>query len=452
MQQEYEAKYYNRFYGKRRARVVNNNDPRRLGRIKVECPDLFGSGISEWAMPCFPFYGGRDCGFISIPPIGSMVWVECEEGYLDHLIYTGGFFDEVDDGHKSDGSLAEEDPEYQEDISAAPAHAKGFYDGSDSGGVKGKYNVPETSFEGRYPNVTVLQTPSGHMFEMDDTSGAERIQIHHKSGSHIEILPDGTVHIISASKILTRSTFNDEFVDTNKSVVIGSDKSEQVIGNSDTAINGNLTHSVLGDVTSSYGSVEATLSGVLSVDCSALLGNVAGLLDMSIGGDLVVNCFNNVDITSVGTGSLSFSNVVTTPITPYVETAFNLMASNGTVKIMSGDPTQEVSVYGMEARGGAGGQVYLGALTNVLRTPTLGIGPVPLTKENAVCGVQLLTFLQTVMTTLNTFLGACTSPPAVPPAAATALTALTTAQTTFLTTPSPIQPLILSEVVYLSKV
>ena len=136
----------------------------------------------------------------------------------------------------------------------------------------------------------------------------------------------------------------------------------------------------------------------------------------------------------------------------YGTPAISLVGSNGTAKFVSGDPTQEVSTYGIEARGGEGGQVYLGALTTALRIPTLGIGPVPLAKENAVCGVQLLKFLQAVMSTLNTFLGACTTPPAVPPAAATALTELTTAQTTFLTTPAPEQPLILSEVVYLSKV
>jgi hypothetical protein len=449
---EYEAKYFNRYYGKRRARVAINNDPRRLGRIKVECPDLFGNGLSDWAMPNFPFYGGRDSGFVSIPPIGSMVWIECEEGFIDHIIYTGGFFDEVDDGHKSDGSLAEEDNEYQEDPSTVPAHAKGFYDGSDSGGLKGNYNVPATSFEGKYPHVTVLQTPSGHMFEMDDTEGAERVQIHHKSGSHVEILPDGTVHIISTSKILTRSSFKTEYVDLNKEVTVGGDQVDTIVGSKTTTIGGDVVEIVYGDVTSEYGSVSANLSGALSIDSSSILTNVAGLLDISVGGDTSINCFNNLDIVSNGTGFISFNNTVSIPESPYIDSALSLVASNGTARLISGDPTLEVSAYGIESRGGAGGQVYIGALTTAFRTPTLAIGPVPLAKENAVCGFQLLTFLQTVMTTLNTFLGACTSPPAVPPAAATALTALTTAQTTFLTTPSPTQPLILSEVVYVSKV
>lgn len=43
-----------------------------------------------------------------------------------------------------------------------------------------------------YPDNTVLETHSGHIIEMDDTSGNERIRMIHRTGSYMEIRPDGT--------------------------------------------------------------------------------------------------------------------------------------------------------------------------------------------------------------------------------------------------------------------
>jgi len=44
-----------------------------------------------------------------------------------------------------------------------------------------------------YPNVQVLETKSGHVIEIDDTPDNERIRTYHKSGSYIEIKPDGSI-------------------------------------------------------------------------------------------------------------------------------------------------------------------------------------------------------------------------------------------------------------------
>ena len=38
-----------------------------------------------------------------------------------------------------------------------------------------------------------MTTRSGHILEFDDTPGSERVQVYHKSGSYLEILPDGTI-------------------------------------------------------------------------------------------------------------------------------------------------------------------------------------------------------------------------------------------------------------------
>lgn len=69
----------NRYLGKFRGRVVNNNDPLRIGRITVEVPDVLGDEPSTWALPCLPFTG-PEAGQFVVPPPGAGVWVEFEQG------------------------------------------------------------------------------------------------------------------------------------------------------------------------------------------------------------------------------------------------------------------------------------------------------------------------------------------------------------------------------------
>lgn len=68
----------NRYLGKFRGRVVDNNDPLRIGRITVEVPDVLGDEASTWALPCLPFTG-PEAGQFVVPPPGAGVWVEFEQ-------------------------------------------------------------------------------------------------------------------------------------------------------------------------------------------------------------------------------------------------------------------------------------------------------------------------------------------------------------------------------------
>jgi uncharacterized protein involved in type VI secretion and phage assembly len=80
-----------RFYGKYRGTVVNNIDPMRLGRIMALVPDVSGIALSSWAMPCLPV-AGIQMGFVAVPPIGSGVWVEFEQGDPDFPVWVGCFY------------------------------------------------------------------------------------------------------------------------------------------------------------------------------------------------------------------------------------------------------------------------------------------------------------------------------------------------------------------------
>jgi len=85
-----------RYYGKYRGLVAENIDPEQIGRVLVQVPDLKGEIPSSWAMPCVPA-AGIQAGCFIVPPIGSQVWVEFEQGNPDYPIWTGGFWGLVAD-------------------------------------------------------------------------------------------------------------------------------------------------------------------------------------------------------------------------------------------------------------------------------------------------------------------------------------------------------------------
>ena len=57
----------------------------------------------------------------------------------------------------------------------------------------GSWSEPEPPYAGQYPFNNVRQTESGHIEEWDDTPGAERVHIFHRSGSFVEMHPNGIV-------------------------------------------------------------------------------------------------------------------------------------------------------------------------------------------------------------------------------------------------------------------
>jgi hypothetical protein len=86
----------NRYYGKYRGLVINNIDPLQIGRVMVQCADVLGEIPSSWALPCVPA-AGIQAGMFIVPPIGSQVWIEFEQGNPDYPIWTGGFWGLVAD-------------------------------------------------------------------------------------------------------------------------------------------------------------------------------------------------------------------------------------------------------------------------------------------------------------------------------------------------------------------
>lgn len=75
-------------YGKYRGTVVDTDDPRKQGRIKVQVPEILGDVDSGWALPCAP-YAGDKTGMYTVPSVGAGVWVEFEAGDVSRPIWVG---------------------------------------------------------------------------------------------------------------------------------------------------------------------------------------------------------------------------------------------------------------------------------------------------------------------------------------------------------------------------
>lgn len=79
-----------RYYGKYRGMVIANVDPENRGRVLVQVPDILPL-TSTWALPCMPVTGLQS-GVYVVPSVGARVWVEFEQGEIDHPIWVGGFW------------------------------------------------------------------------------------------------------------------------------------------------------------------------------------------------------------------------------------------------------------------------------------------------------------------------------------------------------------------------
>jgi len=227
--------------------VEDRNDPKTLGRLRVRClgyhtEDLTKLPTSDlpWAHVMNPITSATVSG-IGQSPLGAVegTWVvgfftdgsdaqqpmimgtlpgvpaklptkDATRGFQDvtnanYPKYTETDVNRLAVNEKTeddDGNVSESNPHStltirraDRDLAVGIAQIDGIFDGVaqiDPDLDTTFWDEPETEYNATYPRNHVYESEGGHIREMDDTPGAERIHERHNSGSGYEIFPNGT--------------------------------------------------------------------------------------------------------------------------------------------------------------------------------------------------------------------------------------------------------------------
>ncbi|SNQ61971.1 phage baseplate assembly protein V [Candidatus Methanoperedens nitratireducens] len=116
--------------------VTNNKDPDDLGRVKVKFPWLSDTDESNWAR-VVSLMAGKERGIYFLPEVDDEVLVAFEFGDINMPYVIGSLWN-------------------------------------------GKDKPPQTNSDGKN-NMRIIKSRSGHLIKLDDTDGAEKIEIIDKS-------------------------------------------------------------------------------------------------------------------------------------------------------------------------------------------------------------------------------------------------------------------------------
>lgn len=114
----------------------------------------------------------------------------------------------------------------------------------------GSWDEPETPYNAEYQKNHVHESESGHVHEIDDTEGAERLHTYHKSGTFEEIHPDGSKVIKIVKDEYTIIAGDGYFcIEGNASGFVGGNNDLVIKGNNNVKIDGTNTIDVEGKST-----------------------------------------------------------------------------------------------------------------------------------------------------------------------------------------------------------
>lgn len=204
--------------------VEDNKDPKKLGRCRIRILGVHSPLDSEmstnnlpWAEQSNSLFISAESGFgvSTVPAQGTWVWCFFEQGYPNLPVYFGKVQEFIEEVPSKKYMFRDPDEIYPDSnrinesemnrLSRAEKlnltiHNKintslDTISKSDStSGADVSQTEPEsTDNKVKYPNNTVIESKSGHIIEIDDTKDNERIRLYHKTGTYLEIKPDGSI-------------------------------------------------------------------------------------------------------------------------------------------------------------------------------------------------------------------------------------------------------------------
>lgn len=222
----------NRVYGMVVAVVTNNQDPDGLGRVKVTFPWLSDQDESHWARLAVPM-AGPERGVYFLPEVDDEVLVAFEHGLIEFPYVLGALWN-------------------------------------------GKDKPPESNDDGKN-NMRTIKSRSGHVIRLDDTDGAEKIEIIAKGEKSTIVIDakDNTMSITS-EKDLTITSSDGTLTLSGKAVAITS-TSDAITLESNAGVEVKAT----GDLKQSGNGVEVQANGKMDLKAGPQLNIKGGMVNIN---------------------------------------------------------------------------------------------------------------------------------------------------------------------------
>jgi len=215
-------------------KVENREDPLKLGRVKVRIYDfhtenkaLMPTDELPWAIIMMPAISTSH-DKVGISPTGLTVGATVIGFFMDGGDANQPVVMGTIHGIPENNVQKHDVPEVAREINNIQKTFDSF--------------EPASAYASKYPYNKVLRTESGHVVEIDDTPGKERIHVFHKSGTYKEINQDGR----QVDKVVDDHF---EIIFGNQTVHIRGNQNIKVDGNVNIMVDGTYTCESKGNMT-----------------------------------------------------------------------------------------------------------------------------------------------------------------------------------------------------------
>lgn len=211
--------------------VEDIDDPEKCGRVRVRNiveqslateQDYTDTEDLEWAHVLMPVTAGPGIFGVGASPTWLQLKSKVMCFYRDHEnkkypIVMGVLLDFDKDDTTAHGVSAQARGEWKDSAIKFPGE-------------------PKSSYAAEYPFNKTITTRRGHVVEIDDTPGSERIHVYHRSGAYIEMRPDGSVVMRSVGQTLNYTEGSQIIYAVSGNVTIST-----LGGSTNILANGNIT-------------------------------------------------------------------------------------------------------------------------------------------------------------------------------------------------------------------
>lgn len=262
-------------------RVVDVNDPDKIGRVKIRLSGIHNIQVIDddipWSHCISSIMSASNQGIGSTPTgmdVGNVVFGILHDDEQEFIVL--GTYHGVGDVNGLAIGIKNDESDNKTNIQS------GFEEKTDYSKVV-------------YPKNKVIQTTTGHIIEVDDTPGLERINVMHKTGSYIDIMPDGSIQVHSVKDIRYVS-------DNDLSGLVSGGYDVDVKKNSKTTVAGNDTMNISGDASLIVdGKNNQTIKGDETITIGGKsTRTITGDETVTTGGNLKIIAAGNIDIIAGG--------------------------------------------------------------------------------------------------------------------------------------------------------